>query len=99
MHGVYSGVHLDTTLQPLRPGLLLINGDVVDQSKLPDIFKSWDIILAPEFAPTPDYPSTKGFEVCNTFCSDALGMNLGKSSQVYILYIPIHIHTRIHLYI
>lgn len=75
MHNLYLGVHLDTTLAPIRPGLLLVN-NLVDKSKLPDIFKSWDIITAPEYAPTPDYPSTKGFEHCNQLCSDALGMNL-----------------------
>ncbi len=41
-----SRMHIDATLVPLAPGKLLANSKVVN--KVPDIFKSWDVIMAPE---------------------------------------------------
>lgn len=41
-------MHIDTTLMPLRPGILLYNPEYVDKDKIPDIFDSWDIIEAPK---------------------------------------------------
>ncbi len=40
-------MHIDTTIVPLCPGKLLINPTWVDKSKLPDLFKDWEIIEAP----------------------------------------------------
>ncbi len=37
-------VHIDTTLMPVRPGLMIVNGRYVTPSNLPSIFKKWDII-------------------------------------------------------
>lgn len=55
---VYQGVHIDTTMVALRPGLLLLNPKV-DEDKLPVIFKKWEIIRAPDMVET-EYPSAKG---------------------------------------
>lgn len=40
-------MHLDDTIMPLREGLLLYSPDYVDPSRLPDIFRNWDVIEAP----------------------------------------------------
>jgi len=41
-------IHIDTTLMPLCPGKVLINPEFLDIKKLPSIFKTWDILVAPE---------------------------------------------------
>ncbi|WP_222937568.1 hypothetical protein [Spartinivicinus ruber] len=40
-------MHIDSSFMPLAPGKLLVNPDYLDVAKLPPMFKSWDIIIAP----------------------------------------------------
>lgn len=42
--GVYSGTHVDTTITPVRPGLVVVNGERVGPHNLPDVFADWDVI-------------------------------------------------------
>lgn len=45
----YSGVHIDSTIVPLREGLVLVNASRVNlEDNLPNVFDSWDIIWATE---------------------------------------------------
>jgi N-dimethylarginine dimethylaminohydrolase len=44
LNNIYSGVHIDSTISPIREGLVVVNGDRINESNLPNIFKSWDII-------------------------------------------------------
>ena len=44
----YSGVHIDSTIVPLREGLVLVNSSRVNHENLPKIFKNWEIIWANE---------------------------------------------------
>ena len=44
MHDLYSWAHVDSTIMPLRPGLVVLNASRVDKNKVPEIFKSWDKI-------------------------------------------------------
>ncbi len=46
-------MHIDSTLLPLAPGKLLVNPDYIDVSRLPSIFKSWDLLVAPRPDPVP----------------------------------------------
>jgi glycine amidinotransferase len=48
-------MHIDTTILPLRPGKLLINPEYIDTSRLPDILKKWDTLVAPEPDPINDW--------------------------------------------
>lgn len=41
---IYSGVHIDSTISPVREGLVVLNGDRINNQNLPEIFKSWDKI-------------------------------------------------------
>ncbi|CAK0757077.1 Inosamine-phosphate amidinotransferase 1 [Gammaproteobacteria bacterium] len=41
---IYKHTHIDTTLIPLRPGLIMVNGARVNSDNLPPILKSWDTI-------------------------------------------------------
>jgi glycine amidinotransferase/scyllo-inosamine-4-phosphate amidinotransferase 1 len=40
----YSGVHIDSTIVPLREGLVLVNASRVNMENLPMVFDNWEII-------------------------------------------------------
>lgn len=44
----YSGVHIDSTIVPLREGLVLLNGSRVNESNCPTVFKNWKKIYINE---------------------------------------------------
>ncbi len=48
--------HIDTTLAALAPGKLLVNPTFTDVKKLPEIFKTWDILIAPDPVPYQTRP-------------------------------------------
>lgn len=45
---MYKYTHIDTTITLLREGLVLINPERVTCDNLPDFFKDWEVIEAPE---------------------------------------------------
>lgn len=45
---VYASTHIDTTFVPLRPGLVMVNPSRVNEQNMPDVFRTWDHIWAPE---------------------------------------------------
>jgi len=40
----YQGVHIDSTIVPLREGLVLVNASRVNPGNLPQLFANWDVI-------------------------------------------------------
>ena len=40
----YSGVHIDSTIVPLREGLVLVNASRVNRENLPKVFKDWEVV-------------------------------------------------------
>jgi glycine amidinotransferase/scyllo-inosamine-4-phosphate amidinotransferase 1 len=40
----YSGVHIDSTIVPLRDGLVLLNAQRVNDKNCPEVFKNWEKI-------------------------------------------------------
>jgi glycine amidinotransferase len=44
MHDLYSWAHVDSTIMPLRPGLVVLNASRVDEDKVPELFETWDKI-------------------------------------------------------
>jgi len=46
--GLYTAAHVDTTIVPLRPGLVLLNPERVNDTNLPSIFAGWDKIWCPD---------------------------------------------------
>ncbi|WP_165226601.1 inosamine-phosphate amidinotransferase 1 [Aquisphaera insulae] len=42
--GIYGGTHVDTTITPVRPGLVVVNGERVGPHNLPDVFHGWDVV-------------------------------------------------------
>lgn len=44
LRNVYNGMHLDTTIVPLREGLVMLNGERMTEEVVPSFMKSWDKI-------------------------------------------------------
>ncbi|MGA7883383.1 MAG: hypothetical protein WCC08_08000 [Terrimicrobiaceae bacterium] len=55
-HQCRTAMHVDSSFVPLAPGKVLVNPDYVDPAKLPRMFNSWEILIAPR----PDPPSPFG---------------------------------------
>ena len=51
----YAGVHIDSTVVPLREGLVLLNGDRVNESNCPRVFADWKKIFVDEVVPQEFY--------------------------------------------
>ena len=51
----YRSSHLDSTILPLRPGTVLLNGARVNEGNCPSIFDNWDRILFTDVAPVPEF--------------------------------------------
>lgn len=70
IEGVYSYMHLDSTIALLREGLLLINPSRIKSiDQLPPPLRSWDVITCPEPVDIGHYP-----DYCNA--SKWINMNL-----------------------
>ncbi|MBN8500267.1 MAG: hypothetical protein J0M19_03840 [Sphingomonadales bacterium] len=69
----YYGSHIDTSIVPLRPGLLLCNPDRVTPQMLPDFLRSWEIVFAPEPSEKRE-PQAHYFDNC--LASRWMGMNV-----------------------
>ena len=78
-------MHIDTTILPLGPGKLLINPEYIDPSELPDILKTWDILVAPE--PTPI--SDRMLKI-TSLCGKWLSMNILAVDEKRIIVDPHH---------
>lgn len=50
---VYAFVHLDTTIMPLKPGVVLLNPSRVNETNLPKYFAKWDKLWATDMVHTP----------------------------------------------
>ena len=63
-------MHIDSSVSLLAPGKVLINPEYIDVAKLPRLFRSWDIIIAPE--PDPLSSSdimARFFSMCSKWIS------------------------------
>ncbi|HAC15656.1 MAG TPA: hypothetical protein DCE78_06900 [Bacteroidetes bacterium] len=41
----YSGVHIDSTIVPLRDGVVMVNGSRINSNNIPRCFLNWEIII------------------------------------------------------
>jgi glycine amidinotransferase/scyllo-inosamine-4-phosphate amidinotransferase 1 len=67
--GLYTSPHIDSTLLPLRPGLVLVNPERVNDDNMPGFLRNWDRVVCPELVDT-------GFVGDHPHGSVWLGMNL-----------------------
>lgn len=51
----YSGVHIDSTIVPLREGLVMLNASRVTEATVPEVFKRWEKIWVNEVVPQKFY--------------------------------------------
>jgi len=51
----YAGVHIDSTIVPLREGLVLLNGARVTPETCPAVFKDWECIYINDVVPQGFY--------------------------------------------
>ena len=66
----YSGVHIDSTIVPLREGLVMLNASRVNQSNCPKVFDSWEKIWV-----TDDMLTAQDFYQY-PYASKWIGMNM-----------------------
>ncbi len=66
-------MHIDSSFMLLAPGQVLINQEYIDQSQLPEMFKSWDVIVAPDPDPMSDSDVLARFF---TMCSKWIALNV-----------------------
>ena len=58
LQGVYSYMHIDTTIAFLREGLMLLNPErITSVDVLPEPFRSWDVVWCPEPVDIGYFPS------------------------------------------
>ncbi|MFQ5730912.1 MAG: inosamine-phosphate amidinotransferase 1 [Planctomycetaceae bacterium] len=53
---VYAFIHIDSSIVPLKPGLVLLCPDRVNENNLPPVLRTWEKIYAPEPNPAPHDP-------------------------------------------
>ena len=51
----YSGVHIDSTIVPLREGLVLLNGSRVTPDTIPNAFRDWECVFIKDVVPQDFY--------------------------------------------
>jgi glycine amidinotransferase len=60
-------MHIDSSFMPLAPGKVLINPDYVDTERLPPLFKTWDVLVAPR--PDPVEGIMSRISMCSPWTS------------------------------
>jgi N-dimethylarginine dimethylaminohydrolase len=70
---IYSFAHFDSTIIPLKPGLVLLNSSRVNANNCPKLFQSWDKIYFDDVNVNPTIPSGPGSV---SPCSPYIGMNI-----------------------
>jgi glycine amidinotransferase/scyllo-inosamine-4-phosphate amidinotransferase 1 len=51
----YSGVHIDSTITPLREGFVVLNGSRVNESNCPEVFRDWEKLWVNHVSPQSFY--------------------------------------------
>lgn len=69
VRNVYKYIHIDSTIIPLRPGLVLLCPQRVNKDNVPEFFHSWDKIYAPDPIITP-------FDTAWNPASETIAMNI-----------------------
>jgi len=69
LKAIYKGMHLDSTIVPLREGLVMLNSERISSNQLPDFMKSWNKIWIEK----DDMIQPKGWD---HMTSNWIGMNI-----------------------
>jgi len=65
-------MHIDSSFMPLAPGKVLVNPEYIDVARLPDLLRSWDVLIAPD----PDPVEDSSWRAKISMCSDWISMNV-----------------------
>lgn len=68
----YSGVHIDSTIVPLREGVVMVNAERVSPEQLPNALKDWEVIWVWNVVPQDfyQYPYASKWIAMNTLSID-----------------------------
>lgn len=66
---IYASTHVDSTIVPLRPGLVLLNPERINDKNMPDVLRKWDHLWAPDMVDI-------GYSGPRAYASPWIGMNL-----------------------
>jgi N-dimethylarginine dimethylaminohydrolase len=82
----YSGVHIDSTIVPLREGLVMVNASRVNHNNLPNVFKDWEIIWIDEVVEQGfyQYPYASKWIALNMLVVDPYTVIVDKKQQKII---------------
>jgi scyllo-inosamine-4-phosphate amidinotransferase 1 len=69
LSGIYSYMHIDSTISLLSPGVVLVNPSRINESNLPELFRTWKVIWCAE-------PVDIGYHEPYAHASVWIGMNL-----------------------
>ena len=69
LSGIYSYMHIDSTISLLKPGLVLLNPERIKKDQIPEPFKKWKVLWSPE-------PEPMGYYGEYNNASKWIGMNL-----------------------
>lgn len=69
LSGIYSYMHIDSTISLLQPGLVLLNPERIKKDQIPEPLKKWKVLWSPE-------PETMGYFGQYNNASKWIGMNL-----------------------
>ena len=68
LENIYAYAHIDSTIAPIREGLVVLNGRRIMRDNVPEVFNKWDIIWMDDAIPQPFY--------MYPYASAWIGMNL-----------------------
>lgn len=88
----YAGVHIDSTISPLREGLVLLNASRVNEHNLPRVLLSWDKIWVDEVVAQDfyQYPYASKWIAMNTLTIDPQTVIVDRSQTALIKRIEQH---------
>ena len=82
----YAGVHIDSTIVPLRDGLVLLNASRVTPDTLPKVFQDWECIWVDDVVPQTfyEYPYASKWIGLNMLAVDPTTVIVDKKQNVLI---------------
>ena len=82
----YAGVHIDSTIVPLRDGLVLLNASRVTPDTLPKVFRDWECIWVDDVVPQTfyEYPYASKWIGLNMLAVDPTTVIVDKKQNVLI---------------
>jgi N-dimethylarginine dimethylaminohydrolase len=79
----YSGVHIDSTIVPLREGLVMVNASRVNSDNIPKVFDGWEVIWATDVVAQDfyQYPYASKWIALNMLVVDPYTVILDKNQN------------------